>query len=909
MPVTGPIASNDLKQTEPLEVILERFTVDPFIGLTEEIVKERLAQFGPNRMVARSTDGPLIILLRQFQGTVVLLLLAAGTISFLSGEPIQGCGILAAVVINAVIGFITEWRAKISLDNLEALAGPTARIIRDGAEKEIPAEQLVPGDLVVLDAGSRVPADLRLIDAAGLSLDESSMTGESIPVYKSASPGTDSEESSALQGTLVLAGRARGIVTATGNQTRLGHVGRLLTEATSTRTPLEESLEELGKQLTILVVVLCAAIAFVGIWQRQDTWLMIQTAIALAVAAIPEGMPVVATLALAVGTQRMVRANTLIRQLAAVETLGCTTVICTDKTGTLTENQMVVTDLVCCNRRLLKISGTGYEPSGEISENGIAICANEDSVLVELLRAGALCNDAKIERQSDGNWRVHGDPTEGALITAAGKLGLRHEELCALYPRTAELPFDLELKRMSTIHRAPDGNVIMYVKGSPESVLKKSVRVHNSDNKLSRADQDWFEAKNEQLAGQGLRVLAVAYKCLHSTPEKLDEELETDLTFIGLVAMSDRPRSGVQSAVESCKKAGIKVLMLTGDQSTTAAAIARDLNLTDSEATAGTVICGSDLSKMTDSELRLALTNATVLARVTPEMKLAVVKALQDNNEIVAMTGDGVNDAPALRQSNIGIAMGRGGTALAREASSMVITDDNFATIVKAIRQGRIIYANIRKSIAYLLTAGLASVICVAGGVLMQTGLPLTPLQLLWLNLIMHVFPGLGIVLQRGDCDIMNKPPRSKSEQLLSRETKQQILVRSIVVAIAVLCSLKLQHPLSISPDKTTTVGFATLSVALLLQAVSWARSGQQNANHSRKLINWPMTVNIAISSALLFAAIYVPWLQSILQTRSLDLKECFLVTVLSFCSWTMTSLCLQVASLKRTPLSTERTS
>lgn len=892
-------------QIEALDAILQHFAVDADVGLTETAAAERLIQFGANRMVARRSDSALSILLRQFQGTVVLLLLGAASISFLSNELIQGLGILIAVVINAVIGFITEWRAKISLDKLEALAGPTARVLRDGLEKEIPAYELVPGDIVVLEAGARVPADLRLINAVGLSVDESSMSGESIPVHKSLSATTESGRDSllTLQGTLVLTGRGRGVVVATGDQTRLGHVGQLLTETIPLRTPLEERLEELGKHLTILVVILCVVLAGVGIWHRQDTWLMIQTAIALAVAAIPEGMPVVATLALAVGTQRMVHARTLVRQLAAVETLGCTTVICSDKTGTLTENQMVVTDLAC-NSRHLSISGIGYEPRGSICENGAAVCAIDDAIIVELLRAGALCNDAKIERHTEeGDWHVHGDPTEGALIAAAGKVGLTQNELWNLYPRIAEIPFDLSRKRMSTLHRTTDGRLILYVKGSPESILKRSSFVHskNEDRTITSAEKRWFKDKNEELANRGLRVLAVAFKMLDEMPAELNaEKHEKDLTLLGLVGMSDRPRQGVQQAIESCKKAGIKVIMVTGDQPTTAIAVARDLNLIKPDNMSDIALSGSDLSIMNETELRLALKDATVLARVTPEMKLAVVRGLQTNGEIVAMTGDGVNDAPALRQSNIGIAMGRGGTALAREASSMVITDDNFATIVTAIRQGRIIYANIRKSIAYLLTAGLASVICVAGGVLMDIGLPLTPLQLLWLNLIMHVFPGLGIVLQQGDSDVMSKPPRNSSEHLLSSKTTKQILMRSAIVALVVLGALYLQQALGIPAEKKTTIGFATLSLALLLQAISWSRTGiEGGAMHEPRQVNWPMTVNIAISFILLLAAIYAPSLQSLLQTQALYAREILFVIVLSYCSLIFTTASLNLVREK----------
>lgn len=893
---------NGVSDTESLEAILKHFSVDANHGLSDEVAADRLKQFGPNRMTERKTHGVLIILVRQFQSTVVLLLIVAAAISYFSHELIQAGGILAAVIINAIVAFVTELKAKVSLDTLESLAGPTARTIREDREKEIPAYELVPGDIVILDAGSRVPADLRLIQASGLIVDESSMSGESVPVYKSTTSKEQddhAESPMSWQGTLVLAGRGCGVVVATGDETKLGRLGKLLTETTSARTPLEDQLEALGKQLTLLIVVLCVVLAVVGILHKEDGWLMIQTAIALAVAAIPEGMPVVATLALAVGTQRMVRARALIRQLAAVETLGCTTVICTDKTGTLTENQMVVTDLAL-NSRHLNVSGTGYEPKGEVVEQGAPLCAIEDGILVDLLRAGALCNDAKIENHDgDCDWHVHGDPTEGALIAAAGKVGLNHERLCAAYPRVGEIPFDVTRKRMSTIHRTSDDRWFLYVKGSPESILKRSSHVHavDADRPLTACDNEWFKNKNEEMAHRGLRVLAIAFRELESMQVELNgEDIETELTLLGLVGMSDQPRVGVEEAIESCKNAGIKVVMVTGDQPSTAQAVARDLGLFRSKNGDHSVVQGSELSRMNEAELRLTLKAAEILARVTPEMKLAVVKALQANGEIVAMTGDGVNDAPALRQANIGIAMGRSGTALAREASSMVITDDNFATIVKAIREGRIIYANIQKSIAYLLTAGLASVICVAGGVILDTGLPLSPLQLLWLNLIMHVFPGLGIVLERRHTEVMAKPPRDTTEQLVSQGVKWQILLRSFIVAIAVLCSIQIQQVFGEAGATTTTIGFATLSGALLLQALSWSavdRGGQ--AGNKVRRPGWPMVINMAVSCVLLFAAVYFPGLQAVLKTQSLNVSEILLISALSLLSMVITNIVIRL--------------
>ncbi|HEY9869655.1 MAG TPA: cation-translocating P-type ATPase [Candidatus Obscuribacterales bacterium] len=876
--------------------VLEALGTDANAGLPEAVAQGRFRTVGPNEMTKRAQVGPWIILLRQFQSTVVYLLLSASGISVLTRDYLQAAAILAAVVINAFVGFLTELRAQVSLQALQVLSGPTARVRRGGHEKVLPARDLVPGDLVILEAGARVPADVRVVQSAALRVDESALTGESVPVDKAVERIPDQEDSTLLfQGSLVAAGRGHGVVVATGDATRLGRLGRLLTETVSTRTPLEEKLEELGRQLTVLTILICAVLAAVGVWHKEDIWMMLETSIALAVAAIPEGMPVVATLALAVGTRRMVKARALVRQLAAVETLGCTTVICTDKTGTLTANQMVVTDLVLC-RRHLKVSGDGYRPTGDITENGTPIWLPEDRVLVDLMKAVALCNDAHIENHHGTDiWHVHGDPTEGALLAVAGKVGLAHEALLDKYPREAELPFDLGRKRMTTIHSSADGTWVAYTKGSPETVLavSTSVRTQDGQERLTIQDAQWIKNWNDELASQGLRVLAVAMRSLPEAPVCVDvDNVEKDLTFIGLVAMSDRPKRGVNDAVDKCRRAGIRVVMLTGDQPATARAIAQELNILDPGESEEAVLTGSQLDKMSEPKLALALKKARVLARVTPEMKLTIVRALQSDGEIVAMTGDGVNDAPALRQANIGVAMGRAGTDLAREASSMVITDDNFSTIVKAVEQGRIIYANIKKSIAYLLTASLASVLTIAVAVLTDIGLPLLPLQLLWLNLIMHIFPGLGIVLQPGDRGTMSRPPRRAQERLLSAAVQQQIWMRSLVVALAVLGAIELERCLGCGRVELTTVGFATLSMSLLFQAWAWAGWGARSPAVAKTAVfGSPMIINMCVSYGLLIIAIYWPALQAVLQTTSLGLREFGVVLGVSAISFALTAL------------------
>ena len=880
-----------------VQQVLETLATDPLQGLEPAEAEERLKRFGPNEISGRKTSSAAAMLLNQFKSSVVVLLLVASAISVATGQHLQAAAILAAVFINAFVGFFMELRAKFSLAALERLAGPTAHTRRGRQEAELPARALVPGDVVILAAGARVPADLRLIESAGLSVDESAMTGESHPVYKSAEPVQGEEESvtMAWQGTLALEGRGLGVVVATGNRTKLGRLGRLLSETVSGATPLERSLEELGRQLSLLTVAICVVLALIGIFHKENLWSMLQTSIALAVAAIPEGMPVVATLALAAGTRRMVRAAALIRQLAAVETLGCTTVICSDKTGTLTENQMVVTDLIF-DRRHVQVSGNGYEPAGELTEAGKLLDPAQEPRLQRLLRAGALCNDARLENHNGGSeWHVHGDPTEGAIIAAAGKVGLSHERLLAAYPRLAEIPFDLLRKRMTTVHRSPGGDNIAFIKGSPESIISvsRSLAGAAGDVPLEPGLRSWYRQMNEELASQGLRVLAVAMREL--PPQAVISELpelESDLVLLGLVAMRDQAKQGVKEAIARCKAAGIRPVMLTGDQPATARAVARELNILSADAPAHAVATGSQLANLTEAELQEVLKHAAVLARVTPEMKLKIVQALQSAGQVVAMTGDGVNDAPALKQADIGVAMGKAGTDLAREASNMVITDDNFSTIVRAVEQGRIIYANIRRAIGYLLTASLAAVMTIAAAVVLDTGLPLLPLQLLWLNLIMHIFPGLGIVLQKADPSLMSLTPRPSTEKMLGGYEQMHIWLRSILCSLAVLAALAINARFTGDASKTTTIGLATLSLSLLFQAWAWLSVGRKETPLEPRLqVNPTMFVTMGISYGLLFLAIYLPGLKQVLSTVALGWTDILVVFSTSLASFLLSAL------------------
>lgn len=833
-------------------------------GLSKIEAESRLKRFGYNEISVKDNFALVRIFFRQFQSAVVLLLLLAQGISFAVGETLQASAILFALVINALIGFFTEIKARISIDSLEKLMLPSARVIRDQRQEIIEARFLVPGDIVLLEPGDSVPADMKLLEAGNLSLDESALSGESTSVYKTATVlKNDSNEDSdqVFQGTTVQSGRGTAVVTATGSNTKLGHLGILLLQTRDSQTPLERNLDVLGAQLSKSIIVACIILYFVGIFHQESAWTMVHVCIALAVAAIPEGMPVIATLALAAGTRKMAKQGALVRRLPAVETLGCTSIICSDKTGTLTENQMMVSDIVTATHNIT-LEGSGYTPAGELIEDGHKITLTPDSLHL-LLRAASLCNDATLENH-DGEvkWHIHGDPTEGALLTAAAKSGLNLAQINDDYKRIAETPFSLERKMMSTVHRTTQGETFLFAKGSPEAIFKKCTECLMESKTAQILDQTLlkkFKDENHRLAKAGLRVLAFAQK--QTTDSNTDE---SGLTLLGLAAMSDQIRPRVKEAIQNCKQAGIEVVMITGDQATTAKAIADKLSLKE-----GKVLDQKEVDQMSDAELKLALVHTRVLARTSAETKMKIVKMLQENGAVVAMTGDGVNDAPALRQADIGIAMGKNGTHLAREACDLILTDDNFATISNAIKEGRIVYLNIRKAVAYLLTASFSAVLVVAFNVLFHCQFYLNPLQLLWLNLIMHIFPGLSLALEHADKNIMKAPPRPKFEPLLSQSTYMQIWFRSTITSALVgLLTFNLYR---LVPDKHLSIGFAFLSFILLAQAWSFIYWQEKSFTLPTFLPRRTTFVYMSISYLFLLAALYTPGLNKVLSLEPLS--------------------------------------
>lgn len=866
-----------------IDEVLQFFQSNVKSGLDEKIADQKLIESGRNEITIKRGDSLGKLLLRQFQSSVVILLLVAAAISFCTSDHLQAIGILAAVVINAAVGFLTEMKSQMSLIALQQMSGPSARVVRSSHHRLIPAPELVLGDIVILEPGSRIPADLRFVEAAALQVDESILTGESVSVAKSASP-IDGEKSSitlGFHGTHVVSGRARGVVIRTGRESSLGKLQCTLMEGHAVPTPLEVKLEELGKQLSQMTVFVCVAIAGIGLFKGEDVLSMLETSIALAVAAIPEGLPVVATLALAIGTQRMVKAGALIRQLSAVETLGCTNIICSDKTGTLTENKLLVTDIYLGGTSL-KVSGIGYAPEGMITEDGQTVDYKSD-VLIMLLKATTLCNDARLEHNEKNQWHIAGDPTEGALLVAATKAGLDHRTLRETHPRIGEIPFDLIRKKMTTINKIDDRNSEAYIKGSPERVISDACFVHRAEGLVPFTDElkNEYLSANRKYAESGLRVLGVAMKKIDSAEfDTTSVGAEKNLVFLGLIAMKDLARQGIEGAIDQCQQAGIRVMMLTGDQKETAESIASDLHILEKNYS---ILSGDELKNLDKQQFAEKLETACVLARVTPSLKLDIVRALQERGHVVAMTGDGVNDAPALQQANIGIAMGLSGTDLAREASNMVITDDNFSTIVRAVEQGRIIYDNIRRSICYLLTASVASVMSIALVIITTSLLALNPLQLLWLNLIMHVFPGLGIVLQGAAPGTMQRAPRNPSAKLLGNFELIQIWYRATLVSLAVLvCVLfcKYEHN---NVETLSTMALATISLGLLFQAWNWLFvKASITENVGLAPVNGLMYLMMLISYAFVFIAIYLPPVQAVLKTVALNEWQMLVVLMIS---------------------------
>ena len=810
--------------TEPwatsAEETLARLRVDAGRGLTDAAVRARREIHGPNRLREVARRSAWRILVDQLASLLVGLLAAAAGAAFAFGETVEGLAIGSVVLLNTAIGFLTEHRAVRSMEALRALGRVSATVRRAGRVRTVPAEELVPGDIVLIEGGDVLSADLRLIEASKLQADESTLTGESFPVAKRvAAVSTEvplAERASMLfKGTAVTRGSGAGVVVATGMATELGRISALVAEAEPETTPLERRLTALARRLIGLTLAIAAGVALAGFLGGRDTLLMIEISIALAVAAVPEGLPIVATLALARGMWRMARRNALMERLSAVETLGSTSVILTDKTGTLTENRMTVVAARTADAEIA-IGGSGLAVTGSFERRGVPIEAGEEPVFAEALRVGALCNNAALQvRAEDGRVEAVGDPTEVALLVAARKAGLERGALLVQAPERAEIAFDPDLKLMATLHGV--GEIFAAVKGAPEAVLERATRVRTRRGEIELLPEGrtrWAQWVDE-MAGRGERVLAVASRTLSS----LDAPPYSDLTLLALFALLDPPRERVADAIAACRDAGMRVVMVTGDHAATAWTVARAVGLLDGAV--GDALRPLDarslgsLEKLSDEETR-TVREALVIARASPQQKLDLIALHQRHGAVVAMTGDGVNDAPALKKADIGIAMGRRGTQVAKEAAAMVLQDDEFGSIVSAVEQGRAIFRNIRAFCLYLLSCNVSEILAVAAATIAQGPLPILPLQILFLNLVTDVFPALALGVGEGGSALMHQLPRDPTEPILTRAHWHTILGLGATIAGAVLGALGLALASGMEEQRATTVAFLTLAMAQL---------------------------------------------------------------------------------------------
>ncbi len=841
--------------------VLDRLNVDPATGLSEAEAVKRLKLYGPNLMRIKKRVSAWRILINQFESAVVLLLAAAALLSAVFGEWPQAIAVAVVLAINSAIGFFTEIRAVRSMEALRKLAGREARIRRGGTAQVVPAGRLVPGDIVLLDAGDLVPADLRVVSAANLACDESTLTGESLPIDKQVVPVANKTPvpdrlSMAYMGTAVTRGSAEAVVTATGLATELGRITALVEEAEQDRSPLERQLERLSRQLIWVTLALAGLITAAGIATGKDILLMAEAGIALAVAAIPEGLPIVATLTLARGMLRMARKNALVERLSAVETLGATTVILTDKTGTLTESRMDVDRLVLAGGEV-----TVDHQAGRFLRDGQRIDPETDPALRRALEIGVLCTNATLGG-GPGDEGETGDPTEIALLRAGQLADMTRTGLTTHYPELAEIAFDSAAKRMATIHQDGDGYLFV-AKGAPETVLPacESLLTGDGIEALEKARRDsWFSAA-ESLAARGLRMLALAYK----PTESAGAPVYQDLTLAGLAAIHDPPRSDIREVIQACRDAGITVIMVTGDHIGTAKSVSEAVGLSERGARAKAghelePIAGAD--ERTNGELRRTI----IFARVTPEQKLDLIRLHQQAGEVVAMTGDGVNDAPALRQADIGVAMGLRGTQVAREAADIVLQDDAFATIVTAIREGRVIFANIRRFATYLLSCNLAEVLIVGLAVLAGLPLPLLPLQILFLNLVTDVFPAFALGLGEGDENVLKRPPRNPAEGLLTRRQWRAIVFFGALITATTLSALLIALTvLDLAGTEAVTISFLTLAFAQLWHVFNM-RSTTTPLWRNDVVRNPYVWGALALCIALLAAAAYFAPLAAILE-------------------------------------------
>jgi P-type Ca2+ transporter type 2C len=867
-------------------------------GLTVHDAQERLLVHGPNELKKEKGKSPLRLLLGQFTNILMIILLIAIGLSFAVGEAADALIILAIVIASAVLGFTQEYRSEKAIEALKKMTAPTASVLRDGKEIKIPANQLVPGDIVFLYTGDKIPADARLLEAFTMKSDEASLTGESAPVDKSATTlpeqtSLNDRRNMVFTGTVVVYGRGRAVVTNTGMNTEFGKIAEMVQAAPQEHTPLEKRMGSVGKWVGILAVIVAISVGVVGIVAEHRPILdMVLWAISLAVAAVPEALPAIITGALAIGMYRMAKVNTIVKRLPAVETLGSTSVICSDKTGTMTKGEMTI-QRIYVNDQIIKVTGIGYAPQGEFLVEDKA--ASPDENLRTLLKIAVLCNDSNLEKDPQtSKWTVKGDPTEGALVVAAKKAGIIKEKFELQESRVAEVPFSSERKRMTTIHNVK-GKKIAYMKGAPEVVLERCSKIflNGTVQPLTKEIRDKHHKVTEAMALQALRSLGFAYKELADGAEQFDEQMELQFIFVGIVGMIDPPRPEVKDAIGICKTAGIRVVMITGDHKLTATAVAKELNLLGEKDQDGQVLTGQELELMTDDQLAQVVEKVVVYARVSPEHKTRIVKAWKKKDEVVAMTGDGVNDAPALKMSDIGIAMGISGTEVTKEAADMVLADDNFASIVKAVKEGREIFDNIKKYLTYLLQCNIMEILVMFFAVVSvpylarwlspesdvelvnSAAIALTAVQILWINLVTDGLPAIALGVDPGDPDLMQRKPRKPNESIFSKDVKMYLstvpIFMTVLLLLAFFSHMPWESQLQLLEARTQLL---TAMIAMELAIAISCRSLKYPVFKVGPFKNRFLWYAVISSFALQLLVLYTPGLQVLFDVHSPELID-----------------------------------
>lgn len=866
-------------------------------GLTDKEAKYKLQKHGLNILAERKKISPLKILFQQFTDLMVIILMISTVISGLMGEMTEAVTIIAIVVVNAIMGFVQEFKTEKTMEALKSLAAPSAKVIRNEQQVSIPAEEIVPGDVLVIEAGDRIAADAAILESSSLHVDESLLTGESVPVEKNPIKNNKAlidpfdKKSSVYMGTVVTGGRAKAVVYATGMKTEMGHIADMIQNIEDDETPLQRRLAHLGKFIAVGCLLICAIVSIAGVIRGEKLFNMLLSGISLAVAAVPEGLPAIVTISLALGVQRMLKRNALIRKLPAVETLGCASIICSDKTGTLTENKMTVRKIYAAGYQL-SVTGNGYNLEGDF----LADNRSSDPLKVEgvklALEIGALCNNSVITRPASENTamgkiksifskqdtlRISGDPTEIALTIAAAKAGITQNSLNGTYQRIDELPFDSDRKCMSIVCKSNKGEVYVFTKGAPDMIIDKCNRIMSVRGiiKLDELTRRSITRINDSMANNALRVMGLAFRKLETgTYNPNTKNVENDLIFVGLMGMIDPPRKEAIEAVQKCRLAGIKPIMITGDHKLTATAIARELNI---YCEGDNVLTGAELDKMNESQLENMAPSVSVYARVSPKHKLMIVRVLKKLGHIVAMTGDGVNDAPAVKEADIGVSMGITGTDVTKEASSMVLLDDNFATIVAAVEEGRVIYNNIRKFIRYMLACNLGEVLTMFLGMIMWLPIPLLPIQILWVNLVTDGLPAIALGLDPAENDIMMRKPRGAKDHIFSHGLLKLIVSRGIFIGLSTLGVFVSILYFVDSVELARTGAFMTLVMTQLIHVFE-CKSETKNIFEIPIFNNIPLILAVLCSLVMILGVVYIPALQIIFETVPLGLNEWLLI-------------------------------